>query len=164
MRAVSKIGKISLRRFQCGRWMSSSAPLGSPSPPAGSAPHTTPVPAQPCGDDDDDWNNWEFGSFLTKTRKTSEQVYADRSAKRMQGSAKASRNIDNEWSFLSDEEVEVGIEALKDASTEGRILKLESVLEKRTCRVRLVFVSFGPVICNRWENCYFFIYGFICNI
>ena len=50
--------------------------------------------------EDDAWNNWEFGSFATKTRKTTEQAYADRRCHDVR--SQVSRNIDNEWSYLSD--------------------------------------------------------------
>jgi hypothetical protein len=98
-----------------------------------------PLPAPQISSGDDDWNHWEFGSFTTRKRKTTEQSHADRVCHDTR--SQVSRNIDNEWSFLSDEEVETGILALKAASTEKRILKLESVLEKRTTNIRFVFVS-----------------------
>jgi hypothetical protein len=105
-----------------------------------SPPHQPPRPPQPfTSDDDDDWNNWEFGSFTTKTRKTTEQSQAQRTSQNKQSQVR--RNIDNEWSVLSDEEVEAGIRALKAASTSSRILKLEAVLERRTSNIRFVFVS-----------------------
>lgn len=88
---------------------------------------------------EDDWNNWEFGSFTTRSRKTTEHAEAERSSQNNVLSRNC-RNIDNDWSFLSDSEVEIGILALKAVSTEGRVLKLEQVLQRRTGNVRLVFV------------------------
>lgn len=91
--------------------------------------------------DVDEWNNWEFGSFHTRKRKTTEQAKVEKNSSCKNKQTSKSHNIDNEWSYLSDYEVENGIMALKAASTETRIEKLESVLEKRTSNIRFVFVS-----------------------
>ena len=89
----------------------------------------------------DEWNNWEFGSFTTRKRKTTEQASVEKNLHCQNRRSSVSRNIDNEWSYLSDKEVEIGIEALKASSTETRIHKLETILAKRTTNVRFVFVS-----------------------
>jgi len=102
-------------------------------------PHPSTQPESPESSIDDEWSNWEFGSFTTRTRKTSEQANADRSAQNMKNKGNKSQNIDNEWSYLSDEQVEVGILALKASSTEGRVSKLETVLDDRTSNVRFIF-------------------------
>lgn len=108
----------------------------------GSSEHFPSQPFLASGEDKDNWNNWEFGSFATKKHRNTEKSVADK-ASHGEGKEKSriGKNIDNDWSYLSDEEVEVGILALKVFSTASRIDKLEAILEKRTANIRLVFVS-----------------------
>ena len=98
-----------------------------------------------CQDEDDCnyWNDWEFGSFTTRKRKSSEQEMVNKriNVQNSRSMKLSSRNIDDEWCNLSDEEVDMGVNVLKDAVTESRLRKLESVLDKRTTNVRFVFVS-----------------------
>lgn len=102
---------------------------------------TQPSPEQVSEKANDDWNKWEFGSFTTRTRKTTEQSNVERSSHCQNKRSLVSRNIDNEWSYLTDDQVEIGIAELKTASTETRIKKLETIIEKRTANIRFVFVS-----------------------
>lgn len=102
-------------------------------------PSPPPSPQPESSISDDDWSHWEFGSFTTRTRRTSEQTNADRSAQNKKNNANKYCNIDNEWSYLSDAQVEKGIQALMASSTPGRVSKLESVLDDRTSNVRFIF-------------------------
>ncbi len=76
-----------------------------------------------------EWSKWEFGNFDDRKSKLRKLEPINAPPKR----------FDYMWSKLTTEQVEVGIAALKIYTSEERITRMQSVLDKRTVNIRFVF-------------------------
>lgn len=82
----------------------------------------------------DEWSKWEFNSFGGNSKVVSKPVVASSVS-----SSNTPKKFDHVWSQLSADQVESSISALKAYTTEERVLRMESVLDKRTANIRFVF-------------------------
>lgn len=99
-----------------------------------------------AGDDgNDSWAKWEYGTFRT---------YPDQNNPEKHHGVQVldipmEKHVDPMWKDLSDDEVQLGISALRDFCSAERLQKMQEVLDKRTSHIRIVFENPGNAN-NMW--------------